>query len=225
MKFRIIIALIPFVLAATARAQEEAKASKSVAQLRELLKATIENNRTLATHVRQMSTELATVRKEMENLRSDIKKTTAERDNLRDQVVRLADQYHSLQGLLQVLKERNFQLAAQLAKTKEANGEVATKQFQVREDGVVVTAVSGGSLLVIPIGSDGAIALGTKLDVFRGTTYVGRVEVIVINLDQTVARPIAEFMKSTAQKGDRVSSRLLPAKFLSVEAPAEEPSE
>ena len=221
MKLQTIIASILFALPAIAHAQEEAKPPKSVAQLQELLKAAIDNNRALATHANQMSTELAAVRKEMDALRTDIRKTIAERDKLLDQMVQLTDRMHQLEGVVKGLKERNGQLAEQLTRAKQTGKDSGE---QIRVDGIV-TAVSGREFLEISIGSDDGVRVGTKLEVFRNATYVGRVEVVVTNPDRAVAKPIAEFMKATPKKGDRVATKPESDKSVPVETPAEEPSE
>jgi len=123
------IALILLVTPTIARAQEEAQTPKSVAELQQLLKATIENNRKLATHAERMSTELVAVRKEMNELRSDIRKTMAERDKLFNQVVQLTDQMYQLQGVVKGLKERNTQLAEQLAKVNKHLARIVANRF------------------------------------------------------------------------------------------------
>jgi hypothetical protein len=167
-----------------------------------------------------MSTELAAYRKEMGELRSDIRKTIADRDKLFNQVVELTDQMHQLQSVMKVLKERNAQLAERLARVKHATNKDIEELRLV--DGVV-TAVNDRGLLEISIGSDDGVRVGTKLDVFREATHVGRVEVITANPDRAVAKPIAEFMKSKPQKGDRVIAKLEPARPVPADAPIEEP--
>lgn len=213
------ISLILFVLPAIALAQAEAKTPTSVTELQELLKAAIENNRTLATHAERMGTELAAHRKETDGLRSEIRKTMADRDKLFNQVVQLTDQMHQLQGLVKSLKERNAQLLQQLGRVKGAAGEDDLEQILV--DGVV-TAVNDKGLLEISIGSDDGVRVGTKFEVFRDATYVGRVEVVVTNPDRAVAKPIAEFMKSKPQVGDLVATKLEPARSLPADAPVED---
>jgi len=152
----------------------------------------------------------------MNELRSDIRKTMAERDKLFNQVVQLTDQMYQLQGVVKGLKERNTQLAEQLAKVKQASGK--DRGEQIRVDGVV-TAVGKG-LLEISIGSDDGVRVGTKLDVFRKATRVGRVEVVTTDPDRAVAKLIAEFMKGP-QKGDRVTTKLEPARSDPADAPIE----
>lgn len=197
------------------------KTPTSVAELQKLLKAAIENNRTLATHAERMSTELAAHRKEMGELRGEIRKTTADRDKLFNQVVQLTDQMHQLQTLVKGLKERNAQLAEQLAKVKNAANKDIDELNLV--DGVV-TAVNDKGLLEISIGSDDGVRVGSKLDVFGKATYVGRAEVLVTDPDRAVAKAIAEFVKSKPQKGDRVVTRLEPesAQSAPTKMPAEE---
>jgi hypothetical protein len=214
------ITLILFLSPVITHAQEKAKTPKSVAELQELLKAAIENNRTLATHAERMSTELAALRKEMCELRSDIRKTMADRDKLFEKVVQLTDQMHQLQGVVKGLEERNAQLAGQLAKAKEASGKDHEEQIPV--DGIV-TAVGDRGLLEISIGSDDGVRVGTKLEVFRKTTYVGRVEVLKTDPDRAVAKTLTEFMKSKPQLRDRVITKLEPARSVPVDGPPEEP--
>lgn len=205
------ITFLLLLLPRAAGAQEEAKPPKSITELQEILKTALENNRKLATHANQLSSTLTTVRAESDKLRAEIREAIAARDKLFAQVVELTDKMHQLQGAMKALKERNAQLLDQLSKAKSAaDGE------QIRVDGVV-TALGQGGLVEVSIGSDDGVRAGTKLDVVRGDTYIGRVQVLRTDPDRAVARPIPDLMKGLPRIRDRVFTARR------TEAPAEEP--
>jgi hypothetical protein len=68
----------------------------------------------------------------------------------------------------------------------------------VRQDGLVE----------ISLGADSGLRKGHKLEVFRGPTYVGRVEVLETTPDRAVCKSDPAFQKSNLQKGDRIKSKL-----------------
>lgn len=65
-----------------------------------------------------------------------------------------------------------------------------------------------GHLAEISIGSDDGLRKGHTLEVYRGTGYVGRIEVIRIDVDRAVCQAIRSFQKSPMQEGDRVASKI-----------------
>ena len=76
-----------------------------------------------------------------------------------------------------------------------------------RLDGYV-TAVSDKNLIEISIGSDDGLRAHHFMEVYRKNTYVGRVEIVMVEPDRAVAKIIPEFRRGIIKKGDRVATKL-----------------
>jgi hypothetical protein len=77
-------------------------------------------------------------------------------------------------------------------------------------DGVVsqIRRVPGGQLVELTIGSDDGLKQGNTVEVFRGTRYLGRLEIVRTSPDKSVARVDRRFQQGAIQEGDRVATRL-----------------
>jgi len=75
----------------------------------------------------------------------------------------------------------------------------------------LITAIAGGGLVEISIGTDDGIQKGRFLDVYRLSgdqgIYIGRLQVVKTSPDVSVCKSIPEFERRTLQKGDRVTTR------------------
>jgi hypothetical protein len=74
-------------------------------------------------------------------------------------------------------------------------------------DGVVL-AVGGTGQIEISIGADDGIRKGHRLEVVRGTNYLGRIEVVQTQPDKAVAKILRDMQQGPIQRGDRVKSQL-----------------
>jgi predicted nuclease with TOPRIM domain len=155
---------------------------------------------------------LTKLTKEVEVLRGEIRAAQSERDKHFEKVVELTDRIHQAQGELKRLTERNVQLAGQVAaadKVLSAHG--LTKDTpvdhlppQVRGK---VLAVNRDNLIEISLGSDDGLREGHTLEVFRGSKYLGRVEVLHASSDRAVGKVLPGFKKGIIQKDDDVATR------------------
>ncbi len=155
---------------------------------------------------------LAKLTKEVDVLRTDIRTAEADRDKHFDKVVDLTDRIHQAQGELRRLDERNLQLASQVAAGKrvmDAHG--LTKDTPV--DNIPpairgkILAINRDNMVEVSLGEDDGLRPGHTLEVFRGSKYLGRVEVLHASPDRSVGKILPGFKKGVIQKDDDVATR------------------
>jgi hypothetical protein len=149
---------------------------------------------------------------ELTKLRGTLKDALQARDEKFDQVVQLTDQLNELQGVLEILQEREKQLTDQKSRMKELLAQHGLDESTPLGDvppvvDGVVTAVSEKDFIEISIGSDDGLRQGHTLEVFRNSSYLGRVKIIRTEPDKAVAQILREYRKGTIRKGDRVATK------------------
>jgi len=150
---------------------------------------------------------------EVEGLRKEIRAAQGERDKSFSRVVALTDENVGLTGQLAAIKIRSVQLAAEIAAQKKVLESVGlTKDSQTgdpppRMRGKVL-AVNPEKMIEISLGSDDGLREGHTLEVFRGSKYLGRVEVMSITFNRAVAKIVPGYQQGVIQKGDDVATRL-----------------
>lgn len=148
--------------------------------------------------------------KETEVLRQEIRTAQSERDKSFEQVVKLTDQLHQMNNEVTTLKTREGQLAQQLAGARDV---LQRHGLSIGESSVPpalrgkVLAVNQNDLLEVSLGSDDGIRTGNTLEVFRGNSYLGRVQIVTTQTDRAVAKILPDFKKGVIQKGDDVATR------------------
>jgi len=171
----------------------------------------VETDKKALTTLHTAQKNLDKLTQEVEKLRNDIRVTQADRDKQFQAVVKLTDQIHESETSLVRLKDRNMQLAKDVAKATEV---LRRHNLSAEEpDGPVdvrgkILAVNAENLVEVSIGSDDGLRAGAKLEVFRGSNYLGRVEVMKTDTDRSVAKILPEFKRGIIQKGDDVATRL-----------------
>ncbi len=91
-----------------------------------------------------------------------------------------------------------------LAPNPEQYGDLP--QFAVK--GTIETVKQGAEgLLMITIGSDDGLNPGNKLDVSRGDSYLGKIEVVTVEPNRAVCKVLPEYRQGTMMEGDNVSSQ------------------
>jgi hypothetical protein len=77
-------------------------------------------------------------------------------------------------------------------------------------DGIVsqIRRIAGGQLAEVTIGTDDGLKEGNKLHVYRGSRYLGRLEVVETSPDKAVGRVERAYQQGAIQEGDRVATRL-----------------
>ena len=148
---------------------------------------------------------------EVEVLRKDIRLAQEDRDKEFATVVEATDKIHQAEGDLKRIKERKQQVETQYAKLKDL-----ARKYRWDETGAEapadlhgkVLAVSAENLVEISIGSDDGLKIGNTLEVFRGSHYLGKIEVLRIDVDRAVGKVLQDYKRGPIQKGDEVATRL-----------------
>lgn len=150
--------------------------------------------------------------KEVEGLRTEIRTAQGERDKSFEQVVELTDQIHQEKGEVERLKERRLQLAEQLA-----SAELVLKRHGLDKAMPVdnippmvrgkVLAINRDDMVEISLGTDDGLRIGHTLEVFRGSKYLGRIELLHTTTDRAVGKIVPGFKKGIIQRDDDVATR------------------
>lgn len=158
--------------------------------------------------------KLNALRKQVEELKEEVKVARTKIDEQFGQIVVQTEVNHQLQNQVRTAKERNDGLTIELAKADRKLASLDVKRDDPIDagippaiDGVVtgVRVVDRDIYVQLSIGSDDGIMIGHPLELFRGTTYLGKVNVIRTEPDKSVGR--VEGAKGQIQVRDRVESR------------------
>jgi len=163
---------------------------------------------------------LAAMRKEIEGdaqtpgLRKEILQAQTEREQYFNEVVRLKVEKHQAVNELKRLRDYQVVLRQDLDKAV-----AVLRKFDLKPepelyrdqpplvDGVVLA--TPGKYVEVSIGKDEGLLKGHKLEVYRPTGYVGRIEVVKTDVDKSVCQVVPGYLKSRIQPNDSVTSRLL----------------
>lgn len=159
---------------------------------------------------------LEKLREEVVGLRTRIVEVSQDRDKHFTRMVELTDQLQQADGRLKLLEARNTELLEQKARMAQVLDRHGLDEFEPVDnippkiDGVVL-AVGDKGLLEISLGSDDGLRAGHTLEVYRheatNSKYLGRVEIVDLEPDRSVAKVIPQYRKGVIQKEDRVASR------------------
>lgn len=159
---------------------------------------------------------LEKLREEVVGLRTRIVEVSQDRDKHFARMVELTDQLQQADGRLKLLEARNTELLEQKARMAQVLDRHGLDEFEPVDnippkiDGVVL-AVGDKGLLELSLGSDDGLRAGHTLEVYRheatNSKYLGRVEIVDLEPDRSVAKVIPQYRKGVIQKEDRVASR------------------
>jgi hypothetical protein len=127
-------------------------------------------------------------------------------------VVSLTDKLNQAESVRQILDERNKEAAFQIAQMKmvlDANGlrpDALVSHIPPKVEGVVL-GVGRENLIEISIGRDDGLREGHSLDVYRGSTYLGRMIIRDTAPDRAVGQMIREMQRGQIKEGDRVTTK------------------
>lgn len=175
----------------------------------------IQREKDAAANVKTAQATLDSKLQEIDLLRKEIDDARQARDDRFQEVVKLTDDLHQAEGEAARLKERSLYLGEQIAKANNVlmrNGlsaEMPLDGTPPKLDGIVLASGANG-MVEISLGSDDGVAKGNTFEVFRAATskYLGRVEVLQVLPDKSVAKIIPEYRKGPIAKEDRVATRL-----------------
>lgn len=153
---------------------------------------------------------------EVTALRQQIRTKEQDRDKLFKETLEATEKLHQVSGQYESAREMSEQLTKQVAGMKtvmDAKGvDPATDPSGVvpTVDGLVsqVRRSGGAQFVEVTIGSDDGLTTGTKLEVYRGDRYLGRLDVVSTSPDKSVGKVDRRFLQGQIQEGDRVATRI-----------------
>ena len=156
--------------------------------------------------------ELETATKVVADLRSEIRGMQGTVDEHVDRAAKLAAELHEKESFLAIANERKSQLEKQVANARVLLRQNGLSVDSLPRDSVpaidgVVTAVVDDSI-ELSLGGDDGLQAGHELEVYRNDKYLGRVRVVSVQPDRSVAVVVPQFVRGPIQRGDRVATRL-----------------
>ncbi|MEQ1827777.1 MAG: hypothetical protein ABL921_17590 [Pirellula sp.] len=216
----------------TSRAQEIASRRLALAALQtqldtakdQLLQANKELNdkaATLTAQTQQLGAaqeRVSILNRTNDALKVDLDKVIADRNEHLRRFISLTDKYHGLQSVEQDLRTQIAQLQqdATFFQAKSETQAAALKVAGVRDPDDVppsdlrgeVLHVGSDQSVVISVGKDDGLREGHNLEVFRGSQYLGRIQIRNVKDDQATGKILASFRKGYIQAGDKVAARV-----------------
>lgn len=153
---------------------------------------------------------------ENQQLRGDIRVALNETDKAINRALAATDELHQTQRQLENTIEQRTGLLAQVGEmtsVMEAEGldpSATMDDVTPRVDGVVTGVARRGStiLIQVSIGEDDGLRKGHTVEIFRGTRYLGRAEILSTEPDRAIGRIDPRFQEGRIQESDRVATRL-----------------
>ncbi|PHY02224.1 MAG: hypothetical protein CK530_07225 [Planctomycetaceae bacterium] len=156
--------------------------------------------------------ELTLATTAVQKLREEVKQQQTQVDEQVDRVAKLAAELHEKESFLVIANERKAQLEKQVANARlllKQSGLSIDSQPKDRVpsiDGVVVAVADDA--VEVSLGGDDGVQMGHELEVYRNDQYLGRVRVVSVKPDKSIAIVIKAFSRGAIQQGDRVATRL-----------------
>ncbi len=164
-------------------------------------------------------TELQRVTNENVAVKQQLDATVDDRNQSQRKVATLTDEVNSKRVLVETLQkkekdmtERETLLEARLDNALNALASAGISETPddapPRDLRGVVTAVGQNGLIEISLGRDDGLREGHQLEVYRGSQYLGRIEIRRTQDDKAIGQILPNFRKGYIQQGDNVSSKL-----------------
>lgn len=151
--------------------------------------------------------------KEVRGLREEILAARKAQIEKSAEVSRLNDQVNQRIYEFETLKSRGVSMAKELTEAKallRKHNIPLTLEADSATPPIVnghVTAVREG-LIQVSIGSDSGLRKGHRLEVFRGSTYLGRVVITTVSPQDAVCQVLPETKQGAIQTGDNVTTKI-----------------
>jgi chromosome segregation ATPase len=172
-------------------------------------KTKLESDQRLASLKVAQENETA-LRTEVEGLRDEIRTAQKARDESFAQVVQMTDELQQAKSEWERLRALNDDLVSKVTTLdmvlQDHNINPYSESTPPRVDGLVVATRDG--MVEVNLGSDDGLRKGHRLEVVSNNKYLGRIEVIRAEPDQSAAIVLPEYRRGPIQKGDSVRSRL-----------------
>jgi hypothetical protein len=195
--------------------QERKQLADRTNENRALQASITQANQTLAStteELKRLSTESAEIKRQIDQVMTD-------RNSQRAQVVSLTDALNDKTVVLNTLESKKKELtdSLTLVEAQYQNAQAALSQAGLKENPDdapppylkgQVTAVGRDNLIEISLGRDDGVNVGHYLEVYRGGTYLGRIELRTVQDDKSVGKIVPNFRRGSIQVGDNVASRL-----------------
>ena len=164
--------------------------------------------------LRTAEANVEALRNEVAGLRVEIQTAQRDRDEQFAKVVDLTDKLHAARGLQQKLEDRQKQLVADISNCKrimDKHGlrpDAETEHLPVLGLDGVVLRVAGNNLILVSLGEDDGLKIGHRLELTRGSDYLGYAIVEKTEPDRAVARVDSKSQKGMVKENDRVTTKL-----------------
>jgi hypothetical protein len=170
----------------------------------------LESDKRLASLTVAQKNETA-LRTEVEGLREEIRTAQKARDEAFTQVVQMTDELQQAKSEWERLRALNDDLVSKVTALdlalQDHNINPYSDSVPPRVDGLIVATDERG-MVEVNLGSDDGLRKGHRLEVVSNNKYLGRIEVIRAEPDQSAAIVLPEYRRGPIQKGDSVRSRL-----------------
>ena len=160
---------------------------------------------------------LAALRTEVDKLRADILAAHDVRDTAISTLIAKTDEANGLAIEMETLRKQALLTSEQLSDAMDVLNKFKLNAQPSRYTGTppqgvagIVLAAGQDGLVEVSIGSDDGLLVGHRLDAHRGSTYLGKIEVISLKPDKAVCKVVPEFRRGIVQVRDRVSTGLQP---------------
>jgi hypothetical protein len=195
--------------------QESLKLAQLTAELQKMQAANTLQTQTLAA----TQDELARVTKENADIKTQIVQVVQERDNQTRKAIALQDDLNNrfvvldtltkkldaLRDSSTVLEARNITMKSALVRSGITDDLEDVPPSDLKG---VVNAVDREGLIEISVGRDDGLREGHEMDVYRGSQYLGRVEIVRADVDKSIAKMLDGYRRGYIQKDDKVVTKL-----------------
>ena len=145
---------------------------------------------------------LTKLRTEVEQLREDIRVAQQGENEAFVTATTKNQQLLEATSTLANLQARQAELVQQVTELRNKVASSGLPGVAPLAQGKVVDL--GNNRIEVSIGSDDGLAVGHRLDVYRGTKYLGRVEIVGVSPDRAVANIMGDYQQGSIQRNDDV---------------------
>ncbi len=195
--------------------QEREKLAQLTAELQKMQAANTLQTQTLAA----TQDELTRVTKENADIKTQVVQVIQERDNQTRKAITLQDDLNNrlvvldtltkkldaLRDSSTVLEARNITMKSALVRSgiKDDLEDVPPSDLKG-----IVNAVDREGLIEISVGRDDGLREGHEMDIYRGSQYLGRVQIVRADVDKSIAKMLDGYRRGYIQKDDKVVAKL-----------------
>ena len=195
---------------------EKEELTRNLSAREQDLAAKTQSERDAVAQLKAVTASLNALKDENEKLRNDVKTIQQDRDTQFDQMVKRTEELHAKVNELDQLSRRNkdlisesanaMQLLRMLGYTNNPAYYLETANPPATLSAMVLSA--SPDLVVISCGADDGLRVGHTLEVTRGNTYVGSIEVREVTPDRAICKINKEKQQNSFQVKDRVIPKL-----------------